>query len=269
VEGEKVKLGAIALAALALSEAPFANEFESITQRLLATVIFLWQDNGQFRTFYRPANRMDCQNFYPGEALLLWSVLIGSEKDAALVERFWRSFEFYQSWHQQNPNPAFIPWHTQAYFRLWKWTPDSRLPKAIFAMNDWLLDVQQWESAPTIDCQGRFYDPKRPFGPPHASSTAVYLEGLADACALAREVGDEERFGRYRTAICRGLRSVAQLTFKDETDMFYASKRNTVRGGVRTTEYNNTIRIDNVQHSLMALHRVLDLFSEGDYKLYD
>ncbi len=266
VDGPKVKLGAVALAALALRESPFHEQHDSVYRRLLATVESLWTDSGQFRTFYRPADRTDCQNFYPGEALLLWSEIAVSGGNARLVERFWKSFEFYQQWHVANRNPAFIPWHTQAYFNLWRINRDPRLAEAVFLMNDWLLDVQQWETAPCPDCQGRFFDPKRPFGPPHASSTGVYLEGLADAFTLAREVGDTNRASFYRTAIVRGLRSIAQLTFKDDLDMFYVSKRNRLRGGVRTTEYNNVVRIDNVQHCLMAIHKVLDVFSDEDFR---
>jgi hypothetical protein len=205
---------------------------------------------------------MDCQNFYPGEALLLWSSLL-REGELDLLNRFWKSFEFYRRWHLENRNPAFIPWHTQAYWNVWKFAHDDRLARAIFEMNDWLLTVQQWESAARPDCQGRFYDPKRPFGPPHASSTGVYLEGLADAFALARELGDDQRVVAYRTALLRGLRNVAQLTFKNDLDMYYVSKRNRLYGGVRTTEYNNVVRVDNVQHCLMAIQKVLDAF-EGE-----
>jgi hypothetical protein len=263
-DGEKVKLGALALAAMALAESPFDNEV--IYRRLLATVESLWTESGQFRTFYRPATRLDCQNFYPGEALLLWSAVIAETANSKLAERFWKSFEFYQHWHVANRNPAFIPWHTQAYFRVWKFTRDQRLCDAIFKMNDWLLDVQQWETAPCPDSQGRFFDPQRPFGPPHASSTGVYLEGLIDAFSLAKQLKDEQRMNSYRWAIVRGLRSIAQLTFKDNADMFYAAKRNRLRGGVRTTEYNNIVRIDNVQHCLMAIHKVFDVFSDEDFR---
>jgi hypothetical protein len=258
-EGDKVKLGAIALAALSLLECPFAEEYTDVRDRLLATITYLWQDSGEFHTFYRPASRMDCQNFYPGEALLLWSHLIPTHADASLTERFWRSFEYYQAWHLANRNPAFIPWHTQAYANMWRLTHDKRLPQAIFAMNDWLLPIQQWESAPQPDCRGRFYDPHRPFGPPHASSTAVYLEGLVDAFATAKELCETERADRYRKAIRRGLRSLAQLTYKDDCDLSYITKKNAARGGVRTTEYNNAIRIDSVQHAFMAVQKVLKL----------
>ena len=159
-------------------------------------------------------------------------------------------------WHLENRNPAFIPWHTQAYYIVWELTGEGEFADAVFAMNDWLLGVQQWESAPHPDCQGRFYDPIRPFGPPHASSTAVYLEGLADAFALGRAVGEHDRADTYRTAILRGLRSLSQLTFKDDVDMFYISKRKAVRGGVQTSEYDNAVRVDNVQHALTAIDKI-------------
>jgi hypothetical protein len=264
-DGEKVKLGAVALAALALAEAPLADEYRAILQRLCATVSALWTESGQFRTFYRPAHRNDCQNFYPGEALLLWARLLATGSDTSLAARFWRSFEYYQRWHKAHRNPAFIPWHTQAYWNVWQLTRDRRLAEAILDMNDWLLAVQQWESTPHPDCRGRFYDPHRPFGPPHASSTGVYLEGLADAWALARELGDAPRLANYRTAILRGLRSIAQLTFKDDLDMFYVTQRDRLRGGVRTTEYHNVVRIDNVQHGWMAIQKVLDVFTDADF----
>ena len=72
----------------------------------------------------------------------------------------------------------------------------------------------------------------------------------------------------YRTTILRGLRSVMQLQFVDEVDMFYISKskRNYVRGGIRTTVYDNQIRCDNVQHNLMAILKIIDIFEEDNYE---
>ena len=67
----------------------------------------------------------------------------------------------------------------------------------------------------------------------------------------------------------RGIRSVAQLQYQDEVDMFYVSKkkRNYVKGGIRTTVYDNQIRCDNVQHNLLALYKILNSFNEDDYNL--
>jgi hypothetical protein len=257
----KVKLGAVALAALAILEhangdvsAIQRSPYAGIFNRLCKTIDWLWQPDGSFHTFYRPSDRNDNQNFYPGEALLFWATLYRAQPDTSLLEKCYASIDYYQAWHRQHRNPAFIPWHTQAYRILFEVTGDRQLLEYIFDMNDWLLPMQQWHTARHGDIQGRFYDPSRSeYGPPHASSTGVYLEGLADAYALAQRTGDVEHSLTYQEAIWRGVRSLRQLQFLDEGDMFYISKRSRVHGGVRTTVYDNVIRVDNVQHGLMAL----------------
>lgn len=261
----KVKLGAIALTALAIlnyadllsvsvEDLPQADQFT----KLCRTLESLWQPDGSFRTFLKPWERNDNQNFYPGEALLFWASLYQRTRDPQLLERCKKSFIYYQEWHQHNRNPAFIPWHTQAYVLLYRETLDITFLDAIFEMNDWLLGMQQWETAQYSDLLGRFYHPKFPnYGPPHASSTGVYLEGLIDAYSLAVDVGDTQRAECYQQTIWRGLRSICQLQFKDKIDLFYISQQSPVHGALRTTVYDNVIRIDNVQHCLMALMKVL------------
>jgi hypothetical protein len=141
-----------------------------------------------------------------------------------------RSFRYYRDWHLgENRNPAFVPWHTQAYFMVWQETRDPELRDFIFEMNDWLLSIQQGqEDVPYADLAGRFYAPHGRYGPPHASSTGVYLEGLSDALRLTRAVGDSERTENYDAAI-------------------------------RTTVYDNRIRCDNVQHGLMGALKYLSV----------
>ncbi len=266
-DGE-VKLGAVALAALAIATNSETGAFGAEEAALRRTVDELWNADGSFQSFLRPAGRNDNQNFYPGEALLLWAELYAESHDPALLDRIMASFRYYRGWHRDeaNRNPAFVPWHTQAYYLVWQETGDAELREFIFEMNDWLLGVQQWDSAEYPDLQGRFYDPDRAsFGPPHASSTGVFLEGLIDAYALATETGDVERMDRYRLAIRRGLRSVMQLQFKDEVDLYYVRDRDAVLGGVRETVYRNEIRVDSVQHNLMAVLKALEIFSPEDF----
>ena len=270
----KVKLGAVALAALCLLEyaeleagieddqdslaALMASTNGEIFQALCRTIEHLWQPDGAFRTFLQPCDRNDNQNFYPGEALLFWACLYAHSREPQLLERCYKSFAYYRHWHRQQPNPAFIPWHTQAYARLYAATGDPQFLDFIFEMNDWLLPMQQIDTTPHSDLQGRFYNPAQSeYGPPHASSTGVYLEGLAAAYDLALQVGNEERSQRYEAAIWWGIRSLRQLQFRDAVDLFYISRREGVHGSLRTTVYDNVIRIDNVQHGLMALMRLL------------
>ena len=112
--------------------------------------------------------------------------------------------------------------------------------------------------------QGRFFDPTRPdFGPPHAASTGAYLESLAAAYDLAARSGDTSRARIYERTLLRGFRSLLQLQFADEIDLFYIPRRfrKRVKGGVRTTVYDNHIRCDNVQHGLLAAYGFLDAAS--------
>ena len=76
---------------------------------------------------------------------------------------------------------------------------------------------------------------------------------------LALEADDDARAGRYRQALREGIRNLRQLQFLDEVDGFYLQQPEAVRGAVRTEVYDNTVRIDNVQHGLMALLDLVDL----------
>jgi len=255
-----IKLGAVALAALAIFEHPERKPYEETLNRLSACVDRLWQPDGSFRTFLRPEDRNDNHNFYPGEALLYWAHLHGQTRDPALLDRFMKSYRHYRDWHLANRNPAFIPWHAQACAMVYEQTGETELRDWVFEMNDWLLPMQQWGPPLAPDLWGRYYDPKnQQYGPPHASSTGVYLEGLADALKLARDCGDADRAGTYERAIWRSVRSLRQLQFTDGVDAFYVAKRDKVMGGLRTETYNNEIRVDNVQHGLMGLLKLTDI----------
>ncbi len=256
----KAKLGAAALAALCLLQHPQAEAFAETRQALEAGILALWQEDGSFRTFHRPAERNDNQNFYPGEALLYLARRLRRYPDTALRARVVASLQYYRRHHRRAPNPAFVPWHSLAICSLAR--DPSALPadlcRHLFAMNDWLCALQQWENVPHRDMAGRFYAPGRPdFGPPHASSTGVYLEGLAAAFACAEALGEKTRASRYAQTIWRGLGHLDRLQFREPAECYYLSRPQRVLGGLRSEVYDNTLRIDNAQHALAAALAVL------------
>jgi len=248
------KLGACAMAALAIYEQEGYNgQHACELDMLLRGIDSLWQNDGSFRSFHYPQDRNDNQNFYPGEALCLWSRLLADNTCPDLLKRFFCSFAYYRSFHRRAPNPAFIPWHTQAYTRVYELTQNESLASFIFEMNDWLLSMQQ-TSTPYPDFVGRFYDPKRrEFGPPHASSTAVYLEGLIDAYWLADKLGLQDRASRYSHAITLALLNLEVLQFDRTLSSVFETPIEKYLGAVRTNPYDCLVRIDNVQHALAAL----------------
>ena len=259
VENTGAKLGAAAIAALAILESPALSEFLPELKMLAAGVESLADKELGFRTFFFPPERDgENWNFYSGEALLFWSEATrrGADFAPSLVHCM-EAFARCRARHFQNRNPAFVPWHTQACMSLYMQTGRRELAEFALEINDWLLPMQQWEGLPD-DLRGRFYDPERPeFGPPHAASTGAYLEGLADAHALARALGDSTRADTYARAISRGMRSLRQLQFRDERDAFYISKPKRVLGALRTEVYDNAVRIDSAAHALAAAIKIL------------
>lgn len=259
VERSHAKLGAAALAGLAIVESEATQEFAGELTMLAAGVESLVDDRLGFRTFFFPAERDgENWNFYSGEALLFWAE--AARRGLAVapsLERCGTAFELCRKRHRRQRNPAFVPWHTQACVSLFVQTGERRYADFVLEMNDWLQAMQQWDGV-EADLRGRFHDPDRPeFGPPHASSTGVYLEGYVDAAALARALGDARRAAIYERIVRRGLRALRQLQFRDRRDMFYISRPERVLGALRTTVYDNAVRVDSAAHALLAGIKVL------------
>ena len=267
VERAGAKLGAAAIAALAILESPAPGEFLEELRLLAAGVASLVDDRVGFRTFFFPPERDgDNWNFYAGEALLFWAEAGRWEAPGAPTpERWFDVFRRCRDRHRRARNPAFVPWQTQACASMFEQTRRRELADFVLEMNDWLLPMQQWgvQSGLPPDLWGRFYSPGRPeFGPPHAASTGVYLEGLADATKLARAIDDTTRATLYERAVRRGFRSLRQLQFRDERDAFYVSRRGRVLGALRTEAYDNAVRVDSAAHALAAAVKVLEQQSQ-------
>ena len=259
VEDRGAKLGAAALAALAILESPSRSEFLPEYAMLAAGVASMVDRERGFRTFFFPVER-DGQNwnFYSGEALLFWAeARRQGAPGAPSLAQCMEAFDSCRKRHRQARNPAFVPWHTQACASLFAQTQHQDLAEFVFEMNDWLLPMQQWDDV-APDLRGRFYNPRRPdYGPPHAASTAAYIEALADAAALARAVGDHSRVAAYKRAVNRGLRCLRQLQFRNTRDSFYVSRGRRVLGALRTEVYDNAVRLDSAAHALAAAIKVL------------
>ncbi|MCY4594826.1 MAG: hypothetical protein OXC19_08520 [Bryobacterales bacterium] len=259
VERTGAKLGAAAVAALAIVENPSSGEFVEELEMLATGINSLTHDELGFRTFFFPEERDgENWNFYSGEALLFWAE--AARRGFGFVpsmERCAAVFECCRARHYKEPNPAFVPWHTQACASFFAQTGRRGFADFALEISDWLLPMQQWDGLPS-DMRGRFYDPHRPeFGPPHAASTGAYMEGLAEAVALARALGDQARASAYELAIARGLRSLRQLQFRNDVDSCYISKKNRVLGALRTEVYDNSLRVDSAAHALLAAIKVL------------
>jgi hypothetical protein len=78
------------------------------------------------------------------------------------------------------------------------------------------------------------------------------VEGIADAWALARRCGDEERAGRYGDSRRRAMEFMQVLTILPQ-DTFCMRLGDAAIGGVRPSRTASDVRVDYVSHTLTAL----------------
>ena len=259
-EAGQANLGAASMAGLAILAGPAAERDERALGMLLAAVCASTDEFQGFHTYFYPADRDPIGwEFFSGEALLFLTETRRLEIDGAPgIEELLVLYRRCRDRWREDRHVAFVSWHSQALTALYRLHPVAELAEFVFELNDWLLPLQRTDPAEP-ERIGEFGDPLRPHhGAPHASSTGVYLEGLADARDLARAIGDEARTRQYTTAIDLSLRSLRQVQFRDWRCTWYLTRPQAVLGALRCNVDNNQIRIDNCGHALAAAVKLLD-----------
>lgn len=240
-------LGVYACAGMALLEGPGSppRTYERELEQLVAVTEKMQRPDGSLATYPHKPEKTGNEQFYPGEALVLWASLYARRPTPARLERLTRAFHYYQGFYRARRVQAFVPWHTQAWERLYAVTKAPELRDFVFEMNDWL--------AAQVHTEGES-DQLGAFGPqaPHCSSTAVYVESLASACRLARQAGDTRRVESYRKALRLGLRNLWQHQYRTLEDLYLAAHPERCRGALRSRVWATGVRIDNVAHAVLA-----------------
>ncbi len=258
-------LGAASLAFISLSH---TDQFSEIRASLLRHILFLHNESdGSFYTFYIPLGKEVDQQFYPGEAMLALMMEYEATKDPMLLQSVQQSFDYYSNYFVgEKKRPAFVPWHTMADYKLYQQTNNDTYADYIFEINDWLVDIMLRDECESPHELGAFYNLDFPeYGIPHSSSTSVYMEGLSYAYKLANERNDVERAQRYKQAMILGSRSLMQMQYRED-EIKSRPDKNILLGGMRTSQNISEIRIDNNQHSIMALLVMLSVLSEDEIR---
>jgi len=244
------KLGITALVLLALADGPRPEEYAAERDLLVTAILSIQQDDGQLLPNFPPAEPTGSQYYYPGEALLALAREYQLTQDQRIAHAFAKAHPYYVSFFEANPAPAFVPWQVQAHALMHALTGRQEYADFAFRMSDWLARKQiDREHTLWPDLIGGFASQRPGFA---SISTASYLEGFADALELARRVGDTRRAERYEHVIRSAARFVLQLIVKPEEAYFHARPAQS-HWGVRSFLTDTRLRIDHVQHALIAL----------------
>jgi AMMECR1 domain-containing protein len=256
------KLGVTALLCIAMSQHPNAERFTPVREKLINGMSWLQRPSGMFMTAFPPAESVDAQDYFPGEALLAMALYYNNKPSGRILEAFDRAISFYRSFFRDRPSPAFVPWQVQAYTLMATHGKRGDYIDYVFELTDWLAEKQltpsnckwpeMWGGIASYQ-QGRA-----------GVATAAYLEGFADALSLAKEVGDTQRAARYETLVRNAARFVMQLQFR-AAEAYYVRSPQDAIGGIRTAPALNLLRIDHCQHALVGLIKARQvLFPKAD-----
>ena len=244
------KLGVTALLALSLAEHPDATQYAETREKLVNGMLTLQRDSGMFVTAFPPAVDVAGQDYFPGEALLAMAVQYREKPGGRLLDAFDRAIGFYREYFKGQPSPAFVPWQVQAYAAIAQPSQRADYMGYVFELTDWLAEKQlNASNCPWPDLWGGIAA--------HQAgrcgvATASYLEGFADALALARYAKDEKRAAKYERVVREAARFVMQLQVRPEEAYYVRSPQDAV-WGIRTSPALNHLRIDHCQHALIAL----------------
>ena len=158
--------------------------------------------SGLRRSGRRQAGRdVDGINDYPGMAL--YGLMRSQQHRPAAwkTDVVRKAVAYYRPWWQAHKNLAFVPWQTAACTEAYLLTKESAVRR--FRLRDERLAVRPAVRAwiRSMNCWlGGFmgWADGQAGGGAAQSRSAVYAEGLADACRVARQAADVDRYGATR-----------------------------------------------------------------------
>lgn len=200
-------------------------------------------------------------NYYPGEALYGLMRSQRHQKAAWKTDLVRKALAYYRPWWREHKTMALVPWHTAAYAEAYLLTKEPAFAETVYEMSDWICELQYVHLDPRTPLWvGGFMswaDGKAVTTAPTVGS-ASYAEGLADACRMTRQAGDQARYQRYRETLERCLQFLTTLQYTDANTQHFADwYRPALLGGFYASHQDGNLRIDYTQHALCAMIQYL------------
>ena len=251
--GADANIATAAFALLAFTAIDDDN-FHAAERAMLLRFIFAMEDAERRCLFpvYLPDKeslftRMEI--YYPGEALTALMTIHERTRNPECLALTERVFDYYTTlFDRTQQKPGLTPWMSKAYARAFLATRKRKYADFVFKMNDRLLKAQRRPGARYADKIGSF------FSSGASCNTGAFTEGLVEAYRVAKALKDEKRMKAYGDAIALAGRFLLQCQYRPE-NMFTARNRAMALGGMRTSVYDSSVRIDCVQHAACALLR--------------
>jgi orotate phosphoribosyltransferase/AMMECR1 domain-containing protein len=242
--GNERSVAEIALLALALCETSDRKLRKRWVPKLASALWSRIDAHGRVHTHADEAAASDpYQDYFPGQVLLALATAMRLGLTPRDNAKFARAVRYYAHRFRARPQFGQVTWLPQACRAWYAINPDEEVASLAFEVADWILAFQLKKS-------GGFQNDHQSDTPGY--TTALYLEGLAAAAALARLRGNKRRYRSYVESCGRGLRFLDGIIVQPRDASLLPNPPMAV-GGLRRSSRASEIRIDFVQHYLAAL----------------
>jgi hypothetical protein len=164
-------------------------------------------------------------------------------------------------WQKRQPASWTLE-ETQACAEWCVRTKDRAFAEVVFKWHDALCAQQQTRLDPRHPhWLGGFPNSagSQPAPEPTQDATATCAESLAQACRIARQLGDLPRYQRYREALEGGLQFLTTFQYTEANTQHFADwYRPALLGGFHVSHHDGTLRLDHTSQAVAVLVRYLE-----------
>jgi hypothetical protein len=261
VENGKIKLGAVALALVALAKEIEVTRKKTnlgVARRLARYILLAQQPSGRFiseRAFRGGKPLTFDSAYYPGEAILGLLRLYAQDRNKAWLDAADRGAQWLIEVRDRGTTTAKL---NQDHWLLYGLNELYRFRKRPIYLTHTLriceaIGGSQNRRPSQPDYLGSYNDP------PRSTPAATRAEGMMAAYRLVRDFGTKKQAQSIRDTIYLTVAFQLQTHFGPESVLYLDDPVRTL-GGVHESLTNFSIRIDYVQHSLsglLAIYRML------------
>jgi len=257
---EDAKVGTSALGVMALielsevdPEVDYEREIDALGELLFRMV----KDNGQMQCYYK-TREDDHNDYYPGESMLALARLYRYTGEQRYLEGLEKSLDFYVDYYGEGEYTSFTPWGTEAMLYAYDELEKPEYLDLCHRMARACLRGQNndWEDIDPLHVGGWGSDPR--------SSSASRVEGPVDTYLLAKRIGNDTMVSELEEGIIKAGKFLMNLQYDHDDAQEFPDPESTV-GGIPFSHSEKTIRIDNVQHSVVVLAKLMVYRSSDNY----
>jgi hypothetical protein len=178
----------------------------------------------------------------------------GRARNEPQIDAVIRASPVYLAAWRANKNPQMAADLSAAFAEAYEKSNDANLARAVFEMNDWLLTMQIPPNK--RDPIGGGFQPWRNGTATNAApdlGSAAHVGSLIEACRIAKQVGDVNRYQRYRQAAEDGLDFLTSLQYTDARVQHFAEwYRPWILGGFFVSPQDGNLHLAQNQQALNA-----------------